>query len=255
MDHGPFNAVELLQQIASHTFEENDLLRDSIANDERYIKEWPEFAPFAEHAKRHRDIVAEKVALEQSVEQEKKSTVGKAFIGMGLVGAFIVVGGVWFLARAGMRSDNVAVQKETVTSVETEGALAAAKSAGRKGRRVVGSQGGIPMLAGGMSCEAAMNAYVEEIKIGGGKMQADITQAQYGAVLNSGGYLLGCGAPDNMTIDICAAVQNGRAVGVTVRTNPNSPGVAGCINRKVRGLSFPAHPKLDVTRTRFGAAQ
>jgi hypothetical protein len=101
-----------------------------------------------------------------------------------------------------------------------------------------------------MSCEAAQAAYVEE-KTMGQKGQADITRAQYGAVLNSGSYLMGCGAPSSMAIDICAAVQNGRAVGVSVRTQPHSAGVSGCISRRVRSLSFPAHPKLDVTRTHF----
>jgi hypothetical protein len=252
MDHGPFNAVELLQQIASHTFEEHDTLRDAFLNEERVVKDWAEFAPFAEHAKRHRDIAAEKVALEQSVEEEKKSTRGKAFIGVAVVGAFIAAAGVWLLTQQGTRSDQVAVQTETVTNIEVEGGLKVPKQKFGKGSRVVGSSGGIPILAGGMSCETAQNAYVEEIKMGQ-RGQADITRSQYGAVLNGGAYLNGCGAPSSMDISICAAVQNGRAVGVTVVTKPMNRGVASCISRKVRGLSFPAHPKLDVTRTHFAA--
>jgi hypothetical protein len=51
MDHGPFNAVELLQQIASNTFTEDDLLRETFSKDERLINDWPEFAPFAENRK------------------------------------------------------------------------------------------------------------------------------------------------------------------------------------------------------------
>jgi hypothetical protein len=54
-----------------------------------------------------------------------------------------------------------------------------------------------------------------------------------------------------MGINICAAVQNGRAVGVTVTTRPPDRRVQSCIAAGVRGLSFPAHPKLDVTRTSF----
>ena len=55
----------------------------------------------------------------------------------------------------------------------------------------------------------------------------------------------------SMGVDVCVAVQNGRAVGVTVRTSPHNGGVAGCIAGHVRGMSFPVHPKLDVTRTHF----
>lgn len=253
MDHGPFNAVEMLQQIASHTFTEQDLLRDTLSGEERLIVAWPEFAPFAEHARRHRDIAAEKVAIQQTVELEKKSTRGKAVFGIAAVGIVIVAGTMWFLTHAGTRKDDVAVQGETATNVEAEGALGGGKAGGGKGRRVVGTQGGVPILAGGMSCEAAQAAYVEEIKIGGGAVPADITGAQYGAVLNSGAYLNGCGLAASTAVDVCVAVQNGRAVGVTVRTSPSNPGAAGCISGHLRAMSFPAHPKLDVTRTHFAA--
>jgi eukaryotic-like serine/threonine-protein kinase len=253
MDHGPFNAVELLQQIASHTFKETDLLRDVFSQDERLISAWDEFAPFAEHARRHRDIAAEKVAIEKTVEIEKKSTRGKALIGLTAVGVLVVAGAAWFLVKAGTRKDDVAVQSDTVTAVEAEGNLNVPKSRGGKGggRRVVGEQGGVPLLAGGMSCEAAQAAYVEEISIGGAKVPADITSSQYGSILNGGGYLNGCGLPSSTGVDVCVAVQNGRAVGVTIHTKPSNPGVASCIASHVRGLSFPAHPKLDVTRTSF----
>ena len=50
MDHGPFTAVELLQQIASNTFTADHTLRDEISGQSREIKEWEEFAPFAEQA-------------------------------------------------------------------------------------------------------------------------------------------------------------------------------------------------------------
>ncbi len=252
MDHGPFNAVELLQQIANNTFTEKDLLRDAFSQAERPIANWDEFAPFAEHARRHRDIVAEKVAIEKTVEIEKKSTRGKALIGLTAIGVLMIAGATWFLVKAGTRTDEVAVQSDTVTNVEAEGNLNIGKGRGHKGgHRVIGEQGGVPILAGGMSCEAAQAAYVEEINIGGAKVPADITQSQYGAILNGGSYLNGCGLPSSTGVDVCVAVQNGRAVGVSVRTRPSSPAAASCIASHVRGISFPVNAKLDVTRTSF----
>jgi hypothetical protein len=254
MDHGPFNAVELLQQIASHTFTEADLLRDTFSQDEKPIGEWEEFAPFAEHARRHRDIVAEKVAIEKTAESEKKSTIGKAVLGLIAVGLLLVAMAAWFLVKAGTRNDAVAVQGDIATNVDGEGNLNVPKGKGGKGgRRVVGSQGGIPILAGGMSCEAAQAAYVEEMNVGGPKGPADITASQYGSIMNGGGYLNGCGLSSSTAVDVCVAVQNGRAVGVSVRTRPHNGGAAACIASHVRGMSFPAHPKLDVTRTSFAA--
>jgi hypothetical protein len=116
---------------------------------------------------------------------------------------------------------------------------------------VKGKSGGFPILGGGQSCESAQAAYVEEMSMGGPKGQADLTAGQYGAVLNRGSYFAHCGVPDSMNLNICAAVQNGRAVGVTVSTRPADRRVQSCVAAGVRGLSFPSHPKLDVSRTQF----
>jgi eukaryotic-like serine/threonine-protein kinase len=253
MDHGPFSAVELLQQIASHSFVEGDILRDAFSKDERQIKDWEEFAPFAEHARLNRDIKAEKAALERVVVQESRSTRGKAFIGIALVGALIAAAAVWFLTVRGQKSDDIAVQGETATNIEVDSGLNVAKSKRKGGGRVVGNSGGIPILAGGGSCESAQAAYIEEMSVAGPRGQADLTQGQYASVLNRGTYFGHCGVPDSMSVNICAAVQNGRAVGVTVTTNPRNGKVSSCVASAVRGLSFPSHPKLDVARTTFAA--
>ena len=252
MDHGPFSAVELLQQIATHTFVDSDVLRDALSNDERTIKDWDEFAPFAEHARLHRDIKAEKAAIERVVVQESRSTKGKTIIGIALLGALLAAGAVWFVKVRGMKKDDVDVQDDTMSNIEVDGGINASGKRAGGGKRVVGrGPGGVPILSGGMSCESAQNAYVEEMSIGGPRGQADITGGQYGNVLNRGSYFAHCGVPDSTGLSICAAVQNGRAVGVTVTARPRSPGLERCVAASVRGLSFPSNPKLDVTRTTF----
>lgn len=252
MDHGPFSAVELLQQIASHAFVENDIIRDALSNDERSIKDWDEFAPFAEHAKLHREVKAEKEAIERVVVQETRSTRGKAFLGIAVVGALVVVAGIWFLTARGRHNDEIAVQEDSLSNIEVDGGLTSSKKTGGKvGARVVGKSGGYPILGGGQSCEAARNAYVEEMNVGGPRGQADLTQGQYASVLNRGSYFGHCGVPDSMQLTICAAVQNGRAVGVTVTTQPPDRRIQSCVAAGVRGLSFPSNPKLDIATTRF----
>lgn len=108
-----------------------------------------------------------------------------------------------------------------------------------------------PGSSDGLSCEAAAAAANDELRIGGPRGPADLGAADYAKVLNGSGYLAGCGVPDSARVDVCAAVQNGRAVGVTVRLTPRSPSAERCVARAVRRLSFPAHPRLDVARTRF----
>ncbi|HVJ15983.1 MAG TPA: hypothetical protein VM686_11080 [Polyangiaceae bacterium] len=251
MDHGPFSAVECLQQIANHTFNEADWIRDTLTKDERPIKDWDEFAPFAENARLHRDIKAEKQAIDRVVAQESKSTTTKAVLVAGVVGVLLAGAAVWFLTVRGSKSDEVAVNIEQGSDIDIDGGLSGTKKGGGKGGRVLGrGAGGIPILSGGMSCEAAQAAYVEEMSMSGGG-QKDLTAGQYGSVMNSGGYFAHCGVPDSTGVRICAAVQNGRAVGVTVTTSPRNGKLESCIAGGVRGLKFPSHPKLDVSRTTF----
>lgn len=103
----------------------------------------------------------------------------------------------------------------------------------------------------GRSCEAAIASYREKVTMGDDSTPADITAARYGAVLNRGSYFSHCGVPESTAIHICAAVQNGRAVGVTVTTTPRSRAIERCVAGAVRGLGFPSHPRMDVTRTTF----
>lgn len=249
MDHGPFSAVELLQQIASHTFEEDDIVRDAVSQTEAAIKDSADFSPFARHARMGRHEKAERAALHAAVAKESRSTTGKAVFGLVALAALLAGGGIWFMTARGARSDRIAVVEEQAVSVESDVGLKVKKKGGGGG--VIGKSGGFPMLGGGMSCESAQNAYVEEMKMGSPQGQADLTAGQFQAVLGNGTYLNACGVPDSTSVRVCAAIQNGRAVGVTVSTSPSSPKLNSCLSGRVRAMSFPSHPKLDVTRTTF----
>jgi eukaryotic-like serine/threonine-protein kinase len=106
------------------------------------------------------------------------------------------------------------------------------------------------VLGGGMSCEGARSKYIEDYSK---DAPPDLSAGSFGNVLNRGNYLNACSVPSSVSVSICAAIQNGRAVGVTVSTTPSNPGVNSCVAGQVRALSFPAHPRLDVTTTTFAA--
>jgi hypothetical protein len=248
MDHGPFNAVELLQQIGSHAFMAEHVLRDTFSGDELPIEEWEEFAPFAEHSKLNREIVAEKKAIEQVVVAEAKDNRAKTIFGIAALAVLLGAGAFWYIKVRGARNDAINVEGDNGITVDSDGNI---KGQGKKPGSRVGTVGGIPILAGGMSCEQARARYVEEINVGGPKGQADLTANQFGSVLNNGSYITGCGTPGSMHVNVCAAVQNGRAVGVTVTTEPPNAGISGCISNAVRRMNFPSNPKLDIATTRF----
>jgi len=105
---------------------------------------------------------------------------------------------------------------------------------------------------GGLSCEEARNKYVDA-----GEFPTDsrpeLTAGAYGSILNRGTYLNRCGVPPTMAVEICVAVQHGRAVGVTVKTTPPHPELHQCVVAAVRELSFPSRPTMDITTTVFKA--
>lgn len=102
----------------------------------------------------------------------------------------------------------------------------------------------------GTTCEQAREQYVEEVDLQAGS-ERDLTASDFGSVLDSGTYLLPCEVPETSKVQICAAVQSGVAVGVTVALEPSAPDVEVCVARQVRALVFPSHPKMDVAVVRF----
>jgi hypothetical protein len=264
MDHGPFTAVELLQQIASSSFEADNELRDTLTSEQRPIADWEEFSPFATQAALGRRAESERFELEAGVAAERQRTQLKTF-GVAAVLVLVVAAGAgwWYRQRARAQAA-LEVTADRAQSVDADGRLKSGKKGGGRawrggGNRSGGSEGSgpsagsRPVLAGGLSCEGARSQYVEQYNFGSGdkKVPPDLTSGSYQPILGRGTYLNACGVPPTMTVNVCAAVQNGRAVGVTVSTKPANGGIARCISGQVRSLSFPSHPRLDITYTSF----
>jgi hypothetical protein len=105
------------------------------------------------------------------------------------------------------------------------------------------------------SCEAAMARNNEQLTIGAARGPADITREAYASILQNGRYLAGCSIPDRTVFEVCAAVKDGRAVGITITSSPASPALNACVRGAVARLKFPQNPRLDVTHTRFDAVK
>jgi hypothetical protein len=101
------------------------------------------------------------------------------------------------------------------------------------------------------SCESAAAAASETIDLGAARGAPDLTRNAFAAVLENGAYLAHCAIPERAALEICAAVQEGRVVGVSVVTEPRNPAISACVRRAVAALHFPQSSRLDVTRTRF----
>lgn len=246
MDHGPFTAVELLQQIASNTFVGDDGLRDEISGQQQPIAEWEEFAPFATQTQLVREKKAEEKAVVRAADADKKRGVAKSIIAGSVVVAVAGVLGVWFMAKRGLHKDEVSVARDPVGTIDVNGGINGKGGKGGKG----GGPGGAPGYSGGTSFDSILNSNNEQISMSGDG-PADLTNAQLSAPLRHASFISGCGAPDDMKVTVRVAVKMGRAIGVTVSTNPPSAGVAACIDRSVRGLQWPQSAKTDFVTTSY----
>jgi hypothetical protein len=248
MDHGPFSAVELLQQIASHAFSADHSLRDEISGQSMPIADWEEFAPFALQAGLLREKRAEEKAVVRAADADKKRGVAKSIVAVSVVVALAGVLAVWFLKVRGTHSDEVKVAGDRAGTVEVNGDIKGKKRGTGPGG---GGPGGAGGFSGGTSFENVLNGNNETITMGQSQDQPDLTNAQLAAPLRHASFITGCGAPDDMKVTVRVAVKMGRAVGVTVSTNPTSPGVAACVDRSVRGVQWPVSPKTDFVTTSY----
>jgi hypothetical protein len=250
MDHGPFSAVELLQQIASHQFTGENGLRDEISGQQQPISEWEEFAPFAVQTNLVREKRAEEKAVVRAADADKKRGVAKSIVAISVVVALAGVLAVWFFTRRGLHKDDVVVARDPVGTIDVNGDIKGKKGKGPGGGG--GGGGGGPGYAGGgSSFDDILNSNNQTITMGQGQDMPDLTNAQLSAPLRHASFIGSCGAPDDMHVTVRVAVKMGRAVGVTVSTNPPSPGVAACVDRAVRGLQWPQSPKADFVTTSY----
>jgi eukaryotic-like serine/threonine-protein kinase len=249
MDHGPFTAVELLQQIASHAFVGSDGLRDEISGQALPISEWEEFAPFADQAHLLREKRAEQKAVVRAADADKKRGIAKSILAVSVVIALAGVLAVWFFTRRGTRKDEVVVSRDRAGSVEVNGDIKGKKHAGGGGGGHVGGGAG-GGYSGGMSYEAVLNGNNEQITMGE-NTGPDLTNAQLAGPLRHASFVTACGAPDDMKVQVRVAVRMGAPIGVTVATTPPSGGVSACIDRAVRGLRWPQNAKTDFVTTNY----
>ncbi len=250
MDHGPFTAVELLQQIASHAFTADLMLRDEISGEQMPIAEWEEFAPFAVQSQLVREKRDEQKAVVLAVSADKKRGIAKSIIALSVV---VALGGslaVWFFTRRGTRNDDVVVSKDRTGTIEIHGDIRGKKRPAGGGGAPGGGGGGGG--GGGASYESVLNGNNQEISMGQqAAAAADLTDNQLSGPLRHASFVVSCGAPDSMKVTVRVAVRMGRAVGVTVTTNPPNGSISACVDHAVRGLRWAESAKTDFITTNY----
>ncbi len=230
MDHGPFAALELLQQIVSNTFKPKDLLIDTHTGKKVLIEEHPEFSRFAHHAHLKREEVAEQKAVVVAEKREAVAAAGKTTIGiLAVAGVLTVAGLVFWRIQAKRAEDAKRKADEDALSIAGEGSIAGAKKAAAAPKFGGGGGGGF----GGKSYDDALKNSVSD-------MDAETLSTKECAAPIGGDIAGSCGLNGSATAKV--VVKNGRAAGVTVTTDPSQPGVNSCMAGRIQGLSWRAVP-------------
>jgi hypothetical protein len=102
------------------------------------------------------------------------------------------------------------------------------------------------------SCDQAREDNPDSIDLANrAKGPPDVPASEYSAILGRGSYLDSCHVPSSAAVTVCAAVREGKAIGITVTMSPHRQSIVNCLVEAIQGLGFPSHPKLDVATTRF----
>ena len=98
--------------------------------------------------------------------------------------------------------------------------------------------------------EEARDNHPDEIGIGAKHPDGpEAPDSELSKPLGNGTYLNDCQVSEETHVSVCAAVMDGKAVGVKVATSPPDPEKERCVSGRVRTLEFPSNPRLRVVRT------
>lgn len=106
-------------------------------------------------------------------------------------------------------------------------------------------------VSAGKSCERAIDENPQTIDMGKKGSKADLTDSELGGPMRSSSFMGSCGLADSANAEICVALKQGKALGVSVKVSPTNNKVAACIDKATRRLKFPSSDKLDVVHQKF----
>ena len=105
----------------------------------------------------------------------------------------------------------------------------------------------------GPSCRDVINEERRRAERGeiGGEEPPPENSDEIKELLNSGKFIGACNVPETARVEICAAIIDGAAKGVTVKIDPGSQDQASCVADAIRRIAFPSHPLVEVARSAF----
>ncbi|MGB5811291.1 MAG: protein kinase [Polyangiales bacterium] len=249
MDHGPFNARELIERLNVGGFSGSDQTFNIDTGERKPLEEWSEFREFSLQ-RAHQDAVArEKAALANARKSEKRSAAAKWIIAASVIGLIGVSVGGYLVSRSSDARERVSTALDDLFDLGDiptgEAGLLPDEPVKRRKRS---AQTAPKTRKGSFSTyEDAMSRAVEigDASKGGG--EGRLTGTQVAGVMNrhlnrfygkcvipelKGGAHLG-----KVKVDLAIA-GNGSVLGASTRAG--GPGFQACMGREIASIRFPS---------------
>ena len=249
MDHGPFNARELIERLNVGGFSGDDLTFNADTGERKALREWPEFRDFILQREHQDTTAAEQAARVNAHRSEKRSSAMKWLIAASLIGLVVISVGGFLLSRSSDIREAASTELGDLFKLGkiTTGEAGLLPDPPVK-RRKRGSSAAPPAKRNGgfFSYNAAMSQAMEigDASQGGG--EGRLTGGQVASVMNRNlnRFYGKCvipevksgGKPGNVKVDLAIA-GNGSVMGTTV--HGGSAGFQGCMGQQIKSVHFP----------------
>lgn len=254
MDHGPFNARELMERFNLGGFSGDDLTFNIDTGERKPLRDWPEFRELVLQREHQDAIAAEQAARVNAHRAEKRSAAAKWLIAISVVGLVAISVGGFLLSRSSDVRETASTELDDLFKLGkiTTGEAGLLPDRPIKRRKRGSSAPRSSSSTGFSSYDDAMSQAIDigDASQGGG--EGRLTGAQVASVMNGSlnRFYRKCvlpevksgGKPGNVKVDLAIA-GNGSVMGATVQGG--SPSFQGCMGQEIRSVRFPT----------FGAAR
>jgi serine/threonine protein kinase len=249
MDHGPFNARELIERLNVGGFSGDDQTFNTDTGERKPLREWPEFREFILQREHQDTTAAEQAARMNAHRSEKRSSAMKWLIAASLIGLVVISVGGFLLSRSSDIREAASTELGDLFKLGKITTGEAGLLPDRPVKRRKRGSGAAPVAKRGggfFSYDEAMSQAIEigDASQGGG--EGRLTGGQVASVMNRNlnRFYGKCvvpevksgGKPGNVKVDLAIA-GNGSVMGTTV--HGGSAGFQGCMGQQIKSVRFP----------------
>ena len=249
MDHGPFNARELIERLNIGGFTGDDLTFNIDTGERKPLREWKEFRELVLQREHQDTSAAEQAARVNAHKSEKRSSAMKWLIAAAVIGVTIISVGGFLLSRSSDIREAASTELDDLFKlgkISTGEAGLLPDPPVRKRKR--GSTAPAPARPSGgfYSYEEAMSQAMEigDASQSGG--EGRLTGNQVASVMNQNlnrfysrcviPELKSGGKPGSVKVDLAIA-GDGSVLGATI--HGGSSGFQGCMGQQIKSVRFP----------------